>query len=208
MWCTAGNSSLFKNVLNFWQSKMWRYVTLKKNILLIFREAWIAYFIFRELWKDNFISRKMWSRLSRHFLPPSKLNVSISVGIFNHVHAWSDMAAACLIYPRKPLQNVGVRSLLLLSTRLSLKTMTLPMKTWINYLLNKLKQNRTARIIDELLRQDIGRSSLKNRLNSWHYEQKSTTASKSDFSPWALKLSNSYNAHLRENTQNATYSCV
>ena len=85
--------------------------------------------------------------LSRHFLPPTKLNVSISVGIFNHVHAWSDMAAACLIYPRKPLQNVRVRSLLLLSTRLSLKTMTLPMKTWINYLLKKLKQNRTARIM-------------------------------------------------------------
>lgn len=169
MWYTAGNSSLFKNVHNFWQSKMWRYVTLKKNILLIFREAWIAYFIFRELWKDNFISRKMWSRLSRHFLPPTKLNVSISVGIFNHVHAWSDVAAACLIYPRKPLQNVRVRSLLLLSTRLSLKTMTLPMKTWINYLLTELKQNRTARIINELLRQDIGRSSLKNRLNSWHY---------------------------------------
>ena len=165
-------------------------------------------FYFSWIVKRPFCFRKMWSRLSRHFLPPTKLNVSISVGIFNHVHAWSDMAAACLIYPRKPLQNVGVRSLLLLSTRLSLKTMTLPMKTWINYLLNKLKQNRTARIIDELLRQDIGRSSLKNRLNSWHYEQKSTTASKSDFSPWALKLSNSYKAHLRENTQNATYSCV
>lgn len=31
---------------------------------------------------------------------------------------------------------------------------------------------------------------------------------KAIFSPWALKLSNSYKAHLRENTQDATYSCL
>ena len=33
----------------------------KKNVLLVFPEAWNAYFIIRELWKDRFIIRKTWS---------------------------------------------------------------------------------------------------------------------------------------------------